>query len=135
MPVKDVYGKEVSRETHMKFAYNPTSALLNELKNKKMSDREIMNAKGLGKAKKYPTSTSRFDTKSINNPNLIEGWKYKDTKFKSKTKYPDAKKHQLISFVKSAIRIMGYGLLVVDIFAAVSVLILSEAIGIIEELV
>ena len=50
-------------------------------------------------------------------------------------KYPDAKKHQLISFIKSGIRLLGYGLLLYSVPIAVGVLILSETIGIIEELV
>jgi len=50
-------------------------------------------------------------------------------------KYPDAKKHQIISFIKSGIRILGYGLLLYNLPIAVGVLIFSEAIGIIEELV
>lgn len=50
-------------------------------------------------------------------------------------KYPDAKKHQLISFIKSGIRILGYGLLLYNVPIAVGVLIFSEVIGIIEELV
>ena len=50
-------------------------------------------------------------------------------------KYPDAKKHQVISFIKSFIRILGYGLLLYNVPIAVGVLIFSEAIGIIEELV
>lgn len=50
-------------------------------------------------------------------------------------KYPDAKKHQLISFIKSGIRLLGYGLLLYSVPIAVGVLILSEVIGIIEELV
>ena len=49
--------------------------------------------------------------------------------------YPDAKKHQLVSFVKSGIRILGYGLLLYSVPIAVGVLIFSELIGIIEELV
>jgi len=49
--------------------------------------------------------------------------------------YPDAKKHQLISFIKSGVRIFGYVLLTVDITLAVIVLALSEALGIFEELV
>ena len=51
------------------------------------------------------------------------------------TEYPDAKKHQLISFIKSGIRIAGYGLLFYSVPIAAGVLILSEIIGIIEELV
>ena len=48
---------------------------------------------------------------------------------------PDQKLHQVISFIKSGIRILGYGLLLYSVPIAVGVLILSEAIGIIEELV
>ena len=50
-------------------------------------------------------------------------------------KQPDPKLHQLISFIKSGVRIFGYILLTVDITSAVIVLILSEALGIFEELV
>lgn len=53
--------------------------------------------------------------------------------------YPDAKKHQLISFVKSGIRIAGYlALLVINVpymWVPVGVLVISEVIGIVEELV
>ena len=48
---------------------------------------------------------------------------------------PDQKKHQIISFIKSGVRILGYGLLLYSVPIAVGDLILSEAIGIIEELV
>jgi hypothetical protein len=50
-------------------------------------------------------------------------------------KIPDPKLHQRISFLKSAIRIVGYILLPVDILIASAVLVVSELIGIIEELV
>ena len=50
-------------------------------------------------------------------------------------KQPDAKLHQIISFVKSGIRILGYGFLLFNLPIAVILLILSEGIGIIEELV
>ena len=56
---------------------------------------------------------------------------YTDTKFK----YPDAKKHQIISFIKSGIRILGYALLPFNLVLSVIFLILSEVVGIIEELV
>tara|TARA_R100000479_G_C6271408_1_gene159646 strand:+ start:277 stop:540 length:264 start_codon:yes stop_codon:yes gene_type:complete len=49
--------------------------------------------------------------------------------------YPDAKKHQIVSFIKSGIRILGYILIPFDIIWAVSALVVSEVIGIIEELV
>tara|TARA_R100001244_G_scaffold64185_1_gene53180 strand:- start:679 stop:864 length:186 start_codon:yes stop_codon:yes gene_type:complete len=48
---------------------------------------------------------------------------------------PDPKSHMFMSFAKSGVRIIGYGLLVYSVPIAVGVLILSEVIGIIEELV
>ena len=48
---------------------------------------------------------------------------------------PDPDDHQKLSFIKSGIRILGYGLLLYNLPIAVGVLIFSEAIGIIEELV
>jgi hypothetical protein len=50
-------------------------------------------------------------------------------------KLPDPKNHQLISFLKSAVRISGYLLLPYSITLSVIVLVVSELIGIIEELV
>jgi len=50
-------------------------------------------------------------------------------------KQPDAKKHQIISFIKSGIRILGYVFLLFNLPIAVLLLILSEGIGILEELV
>ena len=49
--------------------------------------------------------------------------------------YPDAKKHQIVSFIKSAIRILGYILIPFDLFWAAGILVISELVGIIEELV
>ena len=49
--------------------------------------------------------------------------------------YPDAKKHQLVSFIKSGIRILGYCFIPFTLVIATIVLILSEVVGIIEELV
>jgi hypothetical protein len=54
---------------------------------------------------------------------------------KNNMKYPDAKLHQTISFIKSGIRILGYIFLLINLPAAVCLLILSEAVGIAEELV
>ena len=51
------------------------------------------------------------------------------------TKYPDAKKHQIISFIKSGIRILGYCFIVINLWMAAILLILSEVVGILEELV
>ena len=49
--------------------------------------------------------------------------------------YPDAKKHQIVSFIKSGIRILGYIFIPFNIDVAVTLLIVSEGVGIIEELV
>ena len=48
---------------------------------------------------------------------------------------PDQKWHRIISFVKSGIRIVGYLAIPINIAAAVSLLVVSEVVGIIEELV
>ena len=49
--------------------------------------------------------------------------------------YPDAKKHQIVSFIKSGIRILGYVLIPFDLVWAAGILVVSEVVGIIEELV
>lgn len=76
---------------------------------------------------------------SIINPELhykLKGEKLKlDTKLKHLDKMPDQKWHQIISFIKSGIRIVGYLIIPIDLVAAAIVLIVSEGIGIIEELV
>ena len=50
-------------------------------------------------------------------------------------KYPNATKHFYVSILKSTVRIGGYVLLPFDIIAATIVLIISELIGVIEEMV
>ena len=73
-----------------------------------MSDREIMNAKrGLN---------SRPVVKNID-------------------QMPDQKWHRRISFTKSGIRIVGYVLIPFNLIAATALLVVSEVVGIIEELV
>jgi len=75
---------------------------------KKMSDREIMNAKfGIS-----------------NQPQM-----------KNLDQMPDQKWHRRISFIKSGIRIVGYGFIPFNLITATVLLIISEAVGIIEELV
>ena len=61
-------------------------------------------------------------------------WAYNDTKVKV-DKLPDPKLHQQISFIKSGIRILGYACIPFSLFWATTFLILSEVVGIIEELV
>ena len=54
---------------------------------------------------------------------------------KNLEKLPDPRLHQIISFVKSGVRILGYVFIPFNIGVAVTLLIVSEAIGIVEELV
>jgi hypothetical protein len=48
---------------------------------------------------------------------------------------PNQKWHKIISFIKSGIRILGYAIIPFNLVIATGVLILSEIIGIVEELV
>jgi hypothetical protein len=54
---------------------------------------------------------------------------------KPKQQAPDAELHQIVSFIKSGVRILGYALIPFNILYATMFLILSEIIGIIEEVV
>jgi len=81
-----------------------------------MSDREIMDAK--------------FSTlKSKKSPEI------KHITGKDVRHMPNQKWHRIISFIKSGIRILGYVLIPYSLPIAAGVLIFSEIIGIIEELV
>ena len=48
---------------------------------------------------------------------------------------PDQKKHQIISFIKSGVRILGYCFIPFNLITATIILVLSEVIGILEEMV
>lgn len=54
---------------------------------------------------------------------------------KQAVNYPDAKRHQLVSFIKSAIRIAGYLFIPSNIILAAGLLLAAEVVGILEELV
>ena len=54
---------------------------------------------------------------------------------KQPVNYPDARKHQIVSFIKSGVRILGYSFIPFNLVVSASLLILSEIVGIIEELV
>ena len=56
-------------------------------------------------------------------------------RIKNVDQMPDQKLHRIISFIKSGIRIVGYLVIPINIPAAVALLVVSEAVGIIEELV
>ena len=55
--------------------------------------------------------------------------------YKDIDKMPNQKKHQIVSFIKSAIRIVGYIVIPFDLPMAALILVFSEVIGIYEELV
>ena len=63
-----------------------------------------------------------------------QSWEYNDTKVKVE-KLPDPRLHQIISFVKSGVRILGYLFIPFNIGVAVTLLVVSEGIGIVEEMV
>ncbi len=56
-------------------------------------------------------------------------------KMKNIDQMPDQKWHRRISFIKSGIRIIGYGFIPFNLITATVLLVVSEAVGIIEELV
>ena len=84
-----------------------------------MSDREIMNSKGF-KKNKMPIN---FDPKQ---PKV---------QLKNIAQMPAQKWHRRISFFKSGIRIVGYVFIPFNLIAATALLVVSEVVGIIEELV
>lgn len=84
-----------------------------------MSDREIMNSKGF-KKNKMPIN---FDPKQ---PKV---------QVKNIDRMPDQKWHRRISFLKSGIRIVGYVFIPFNLITATALLVISEVVGIIEELV
>ncbi len=48
---------------------------------------------------------------------------------------PDPRLHAIMSFIKSGVRIVGYGFLPFNIWVAAGLLIAAELIGIVEEMV
>ena len=90
-----------------------------------MSDREIMNSKGL-KKNKMPIN---FD------PTQPKKTYKKIPVVKNIDQMPDQKWHRRISFIKSGLRIVGYGFIPFNLAVATALLVVSEVVGIIEELV
>lgn len=43
-------------------------------------------------------------------------------------------KHRLISFIKSGVRIVGFGLIIDSLLLGIIILIVAELIGVVEEL-
>lgn len=65
----------------------------------------------------------------------LRGTYFKNQKMKNLDQMPDQKWHRRISFLKSSIRIMGYVCIPFNLITATILLIVSEVVGIIEELV
>ena len=60
---------------------------------------------------------------------------YFNKNMKNLDQMPDQKWHRRISFLKSGIRIVGYIFIPLNLITATALLVVSEAVGIIEELV
>lgn len=83
-----------------------------------------LHSKIKGKQIKYST---RVDKK----PNFLE-----DNRIIPDVSHmPNQKRHKIVSFIKSSVRIIGYGLIPFNLTIACVVLIVSELIGIVEEMV
>lgn len=84
---------------------------------------------------------------SIHNPDLYRQIRNVQMKYTSKLNkdytmkpdylkdMPNQKRHKIVSFIKSGVRIIGYGFIPFNLTIACVVLIFSEVIGIIEEMV
>ena len=70
-----------------------------------------------------------------NNNKMPINFDPKQPKLKNIDQMPNQKWHRRISFIKSGIRIVGYLAIPINISAAVALLVVSEAVGIVEELV
>jgi hypothetical protein len=74
--------------------------------------------------------------KSIINWELHQQLNSKKSKISKDFKHmPNQKWHKYVSFIKSGVRILGYAFLPFNLVVATIILIFSEIIGIIEELV
>ena len=59
----------------------------------------------------------------------------KPRKMQKLERIPDPEQHQRLSFIKSGIRIVGYCFLPYSLIGAAALLVISEVVGIMEELV
>jgi len=88
----------------------------------------------------YKELTGENNPMSIINPELYSMLKKKkpikyDTKLKDFKHMPNQRWHKIISFIKSGVRIIGYCFIPFNLIVAAIILIFSEVIGIIEEMV
>lgn len=66
---------------------------------------------------------------------IMKGLKTPPTKDKDLDKMPNQKWHQIVSFIKSGVRIVGYCFIPFNLVVATVLLVFSEIIGIVEEMV
>ena len=83
--------------------------------------------------KKNPLSKEQIGDIEYLRKNMMKGLIIPPTK--DLDKMPNQKWHQIVSFIKSGVRIVGYCLIPFNLVIAAIVLVVSEVIGIIEELV
>jgi hypothetical protein len=116
---------EARRGTYWKTdKYNHDNSIINwELHQKLMEQRKNYN---------HDDSIKTWNTTSTNGQTTMLQEPHKDIQFKH---MPNQKWHKYVSFIKSGVRILGYGLIPFNLVAATLVLIFSEVIGIVEELV
>jgi len=67
--------------------------------------------------------------------NLIEDKVLINKMMENEQQLPDARMHQIISFIKAGISIVGYFFIPFNLEIATGLLVLSELVGIVEELV
>jgi len=85
--------------------------------------------------KKNPLSQIDVDDIKYIRKNLLKGLKMPPTKDKDIDKMPNQKWHQIVSFIKSGVRIIGYCFIPFNLIIATVLLVFSEVIGIVEEMV
>ena len=84
--------------------------------------------------KEYLTKKQIDDIEYVRK-NLMKGLKTPPTKDKDLDKMPNQKWHQIVSFIKSGVRIVGYCFIPFNLVVATILLVFSEIIGIVEEMV
>ena len=91
---------------------------------------------GISEARKGTYFKNDKYDKSIINWELHQQLNSKKSKISKDFKHmPNQKWHKYVSFIKSGVRILGYAFLPFNLVVATIILIFSEIIGIIEELV
>jgi hypothetical protein len=91
---------------------------------------------GISEARKGTYFQKDKYDKSIINWELHQQLNTKNSKIEKEIKHmPNQKWHKYVSFIKSGVRIVGYAFLPFNLVVATIILIFSEIIGIIEELV